>query len=609
MEKLHSLVILLVFICCAYHAQGQLTTGGTTFSQDSTSTDTTSFIVTKADIGKHRSYETFELDTLIGNVVLTQDSLVMYCDLAEVRDRINAKAYYNVVIIHQDTIQIFADSLIYDGRDKVAELFGEVILQDGDRRLYTDRLLYDVDEKTATYNTGGTLIQGIDTIISKSGYYEQRRRQVTLHGNVWYRDTSRTMLTDSILYLYDQDQLNILVPTNINQDSIEIYCESGIYRLKDDRGILSGNVQVKSNEQFISSGLLDIKGEEGIYSFFFDPYLEDGDGTATGDTIRYFKNDGYLDIISRAVYRSSTEVLKAPLIRYIEATERYETLGRAIVDTDDNYVEADNIASGDKGSTRLKGNIKLVDKESGITIFGDDGIKSDTEMKVYNSVYGQPMLLYPMSSDTLLLKADSLYSIEASEEDSIPPSFSAQNTVRWKNGETSGASRDFIFDQQDSIITMTGDPVIWSDKTQLSAAVIQIYLRNNEVYKITLIDSAFIISPDENDNYNQIKGATIHNYIKDQRIHRSVVEGNAEIHYLILQEEEYRGINLSKSQTISLTFGEDNDISRVTMDGQPESSLYEYEETMDITSFYLDGFRWRIEERPTETIFAQYTIQ
>ena len=156
---------------------------------------------------------------------------------------------------------------------------------------------------------------------------------------------------------------------------------------------------------------------------------------------------------------------------------------------------------------------------------------------------------------------------------------------------------------------MTGDPVIWSDKTQLSAAVIQIYLRNNEVYKITLIDNAFIISPDENDNYNQIKGATIHNYIKDQRIHRSVVEGNAEIHYLILQEEEYRGINLSKSQTISLTFGEDNDISRVTMDGQPESSLYEYEETMDITSFYLDGFRWRIEERPTETIFAQYTIQ
>ncbi len=609
MGKLSSLIIFLFVLGSACIAQAQVTSGEISLPQDSTTNDTISFIVMNAELAEHWSYEDFEIDTLLGDVILTQDSLVMYCDLAVVRDRINARAYHNVVIIHQDTIQIFADSLIYDGRLKLAELFGEVILQDGERRLYTDRLLYNVNDKTAEYNTGGTLIQGIDTIISKSGFYEQRKKQVTLHGNVWYRDTSRTMLTDSILYLYDLDQLNILEATTIQQDSIDIYCESGLYRLKEDRGILSSNVQVKSEDQFITSGLLDIRGEEGIYSFFFDPYMEDGDGVATGDTIRYFKNDGYLDIISRAVYRSSTQVLKAPLIRYIEAYKSYETLGRAIVDTEESYVEADSLKSGDGGSTLLKGNLKLIDKESGITIYGDDGIKSHTEMKVYNSVFGQPLLLYPLSSDTLLLKADTLYNIEQNEEDSIPPSFSALGLVQWKNAATIGASRDFEFNQQDSIITMTGDPVIWSDDTQLSAKTIQIYLRNNEVYKITLTDNAFIVSPDENENYNQIKGAVIHNYIKDERIQRSVVEGNAEIHYLILQEEEYRGINLSRSQSIELTFNEENDISRVSMDGQPESNMYEYQEDMNLTSFYLEGFRWRIAEKPSEVIFAQYNVK
>jgi len=444
MVRLLSIVIHLFLICLAYDAKAQERFDRTLSIQDSTSSDTISFILMTADTVKHRSNEDFELDTLVGNVILTQDSLVMYCNLAEVTDRINAKAYHDVVIIHQDTIQIFADSLIYDGRRKLAELFGEVILQDGERRLYTDRLLYDVDEKTAEYNTGGTLIQGVDTIISKSGFYEQRKKQVTLHGNVWYRDTARTMVTDSILYLYDLDQLNILVPTNITQDSIEIYCETGIYRLKEDRGILSTNVQVKSREQYISSGLLDIKGGEGIYTFFYDPYLEDKDGVGTGDTIRYFKNEGYLDLISRAVYRSSTEILKAPLIRYIEASESYETLGRAIVDTDDSYVEADSLRSGEEGSIRLNGNIKMIDKESGITIFGDDGIKNDEEMKVYNSVHGQPLLLYPLSSDTLLLKSDTLYNVEQNEEDSIPASFSAYGKVKWKNNETTGSSKDFM---------------------------------------------------------------------------------------------------------------------------------------------------------------------
>lgn len=609
MGKLQSLMVYLVLTCFAGHAYAQVAPNRSLSPQDTTSSDSLSFIVMTADTANHISYDDVELDTLLGNVILTQDSLVMYCDLAEVRDQINAKAYHNVVIIHQDTIQIFADSLIYDGRRKLAELFGEVILQDGDRRLYTDRLLYDVDEKTAEYNTGGTLIQGVDTIISKSGFYEQKKKQVTLYGNVWYRDTTRTMVTDSILYLYDLDQLNILVPTNITQDSIEIYCETGIYRLEEDRGILSNNVQVKSKDQYISSGLLDIKGKEGIYSFFFDPYLEDDDGVATSDTIRYFKNDGYLDLISRAVYRSSTEVLKAPLIRYIEASETYETLGRAIVDTDDSYVEADSLRSGEGGSTRLKGNIKLIDKESGITIYGDDGIKSDAEMKVYNSVFGQPMLLYPMNSDTLLLKSDTLYNVEENKEDSIPPSFSAYGAVKWKNNETTGSSRDFIFNQEDSIITMTGDPVIWSDDTQLSADKIQIYLRNNEVYKITLTDNAFIVSPDDKGNYNQIKGSVIHNYVQDQSIQSSKVEGNAEIHYLILEEEEYLGINLSRSQSIVLTFDENNDISRVSMDGQPESNMYEYQPGMDLASFYLDGFRWRLEEKPTEVIFAQYSIK
>ena len=577
-------------------------------SEESSVEDTISFIVFEADTADHISLDNIELDTLRGNVILSQDSLVMYCDLAILMERIDARAYHNVVIIHQDSIQIFADSLIYDGRSKIAELFGEVILQEGERRLYTDYLIYDVNQKTATYSTGGTLIEGVDTILSKSGFYEQREKQVTLFGNVWYRDTSRTLRTDSILYLYDREQLNLVEPTSISQDSIEIYCEGGIYRLKEDRGILSNNVQVKSDDQFITSGILDIKGDEGIYTFMIDPFLNDDNGQASGDTIRYYKNDGYLDIIKNAVYRSTTEVMRAPVIRYTESNDTYETRGRAIVDTDESYIESDSIKSVDDGSTLLKGNIILVDKKSDLTIRSDNAIKGENHLKVYNSKFGQPLLSYPMSTDTLRLVSDTLYNVEASEVDSIGAYLEATGNVSWMSGKTSSVSSSFIFDRQDSIITLYGSPVLWSDDTQLSADTIHLYIKNNDVHKIILLNNAFIVSPDQNENFNQIKGSLIENLMENQEIRSSDVQQNAELHYLILQDDEYKGISVSRSQSILLTFM-DNEITKVNMEGQPESNMYEYVEGMDLTLYYLDGFLWRIAEKPEGSLFIFYATK
>ena len=566
--------------------------------------DTLSYLSVEADIHYHLTTQDQDIDTLIDNVIITQDSLVMYCDWAIVIDHLQAKAYNDVVIIHEDSVQIFADSMHYDGLEKVAELFGEVILQDGEQRLFTNYLIYNVDDKIAKYLTGATIIDGVDTIISKKGYYYQKEQVAELRENVSFRDTVRTMEADSINYFYNRDQIEIISPTKIFQDSIVIYCEEGIYQLKNDRGVLSRNVQVKSDDQLITAGLLDIVGASSTYTFLFDPKITDSTGIARGDTIIYYDDRGILEIKNRAEYTSEDGQIKAPLIIYDKSKKEYSTVGRAQVDTEENLIDADEISGTESGSTLLRGKVKIRNKESQVVIVSDEALQKENQTKVYSVSNSQPLLSYPLEGDSLFLKADTLINqkvqLDSNQESSM---LIAKLGVKLKNKNTYGTSRDFVFDQQDSVITMWGAPILWSDSTQLTGDTIRIYISNNEVRRVTLIDNAFILSPDSIGNFNQIKGLKIENFLDGEKIVKSHVNNNAELFYLVENEGLYEGVNLTKSSEMTFLFDDDG-IRKIQMNGVPESNMYEYIEGMDLEPYFLDGFVDRSDEKPEAIEFV-----
>ncbi len=572
-------------------------------SESATSNDTLSYIAMEADTAIHIGNENNQIDTLYGNVLLNQDSLFMYCDRAIVIDQLYASAYHNVIIIHHDTIHIFADSMKYDGARKISDLYGEVILQDGGRRLYTTELTYDVQNKQAWYTNGGTLIDGIDTIVSKEGYYYKSDQLVKLKGNVSFRDTSKILKTDSIDYLYDLDQLNIVAPTRIAQDSLEIYSEDGMYRLEQDRGILSRNVQVRSGQQLIASELLDINGKERKYTFLISPRIEDDEGIGRGDTIVYFDQGGQLEIRTNASYTTASENLNAPIILYDKDSGKYTTKGRARIVEGENSVEADSISGDEAVGTILIGQVVINDYEKGVKILSESAIKKDDDTKVFG-VLEQPLLTYRMKDDSLLLRADTLHSstVNSAASDTSVQLLFAHKRVRLRSGSTSGVSDQFEFNQVDSVICLWGNPVLWSDSIQLSGDTIRIYILNNEVNRITLHQNAFIVAPDSLGMQNQMKGHMIENFIQDKKVEKSIITGNAELFYLIEDEGKYEGINLTKSSEMIFTF-RDSEIASIKMTGVPESNIYQYNDQLVMEDYFLDGFRWRIKERPGPELF------
>ena len=418
-----------------------------------TTADSVSTLVSSADQAFHFfSEEGQAIDTLVGNVVLIQDSLYMNCDYAIVIDDIQAYARGNIVIVHKDSTVIYADTLRYDGLSKKSILTGEVILDSRSKRLNTDRLLYDLNEERATFTTGGKLIDDISTLDALYGTYDVNTEEALFKHNVQFQDTSMLVVTDSILYDYHKSKIRFLGPTNIYQDSTTIYNEAGVYDTRIDKGVLSENVQISTQDRLIKAGLLIYDGKADTYDMFLDPVIIEPDGSeARGDSINYNARTEILRLLSNASYISDDQDVQADEIVYDLQNDTYTTTGRSQVVDEGSTIEADTILKTDDGQTIAKGElVVLQDTSSGSTIFCQAIESTENGHKAYG-IGSQPLLIYELGdADSLFLRSDTLFTVQTDTTDF----FIADSDVTIRKGPISGRSDQLIYDKVDSLITM-----------------------------------------------------------------------------------------------------------------------------------------------------------
>ena len=487
-----------------------------------TTADSVSTLVSSADQAFHFFSEGGQaIDTLVGNVVLIQDSLYMNCDYAIVIDDIQAYARGNIVIVHKDSTVIYADTLRYDGLSKKSILTGEVILDSRSKRLNTDRLLYDLNEERATFTTGGKLIDDISTLDALYGTYDVNTEEALFKHNVQFQDTSMLVVTDSILYDYHKSKIRFLGPTNIYQDSTTIYNEAGVYDTRIDKGVLSENVQISTQDRLIKAGLLIYDGKADTYDMFLDPVIIEPDGSeARGDSINYNARTEILRLLSNASYISDDQDVQADEIVYDLQNDTYTTTGRSQVVDEGSTIEADTILKTDDGQTIAKGElVVLQDTSSGSTIFCQAIESTENGHKAYG-IGSQPLLIYELGdADSLFLRGDTLFTVQTDTSDF----FIADSDVTIRKGPISGRSDQLIYDKVDSLITMYRSPIMWSDSTQLTADTIIMTMVDDNIEGLDLVSNAFIIEQDSDDAYNQVNGDRIDCSISGQVLENATV--------------------------------------------------------------------------------------
>ena len=113
-----------------------------------------------------------DIQVLIGNVVLRHDDVFLYCDSAHMNQKTNSfKAFGHVKIEQGDSLQIYSKLLNYNGNTRIGHLFHDVKMINGEVTLYTDTLIYNRNKNLGYYTCGGKLVDSLNTLVSKHGYY------------------------------------------------------------------------------------------------------------------------------------------------------------------------------------------------------------------------------------------------------------------------------------------------------------------------------------------------------------------------------------------------------------------------------------------------------
>ena len=139
------------------------------------------------------------------------------------------------------------------------------------------------------------------------------------------------------------------------------------------------------------------------------------------------------------------------------------------------------------------------------------------------------------------------------------------------------------YNSKDSTFQMFGAPILWNENNQITGATIKMYTKNENIDKVDIIGSAFIYSKEDTLAINQVSGKHITAYLNDGKLYKADVSGNALSVYFVEEDsknkeadapKEYVGINKAESSELHLYFGEKNQIKKIVMTPTSNGVMY-----------------------------------
>ncbi len=190
----------------------------------------------------------------------------MNCDSAYFYTGYNQiKAYSRINMEQGDTLHLRGDSLFYDGSLEEASVDGNVELIDKETHLYTNSVKYDVSKKIARYNDGGRIINGENTLTSIIGIYYVTDNLFHFKDSVKIVNPDYVMTADTMDYNTKTETAFFTGPSELEGDSLYLYCEKGWYDTKNDISRIWENAVIDNRQQVIQGDSLYYDGIQGLW--------------------------------------------------------------------------------------------------------------------------------------------------------------------------------------------------------------------------------------------------------------------------------------------------------------------------------------------------------
>lgn len=452
------------------------------------------------------------------------------------------------VIIRQEQTKFYCDSAYLHNKNNSFEAFGNVHIEVNDSvDVYGDRLLYDGNTRVAELFNNVKLVDK-HTVLTTDHLVYNRNTKTAFYDNGGIIVSEDNTLESKRGYYQTEDKIFYFRKdvVLINPDS-ETYSDTLIYNTVNETAYFRGPTVIRGKESTI--------------------YTEGG---------WYDTKSDFSKLTKRPRISSSEQIISADSILYNNKTFFGQSFGNVeIIDTLHQV-----IISGRFGEMWDKKGISYItDSAMAITYDGEDS-----------------MFIH---SDTMWMHFD---------KDRQAKKMLAYYNVRFFRDGMQGRCDSLAYSMQDSTIRLFNDPVLWSGVNQLTADSISIIIAKNQVDSLVMYNTAFIVSKDSSENFNQIRGKNMIGYFRDNELYKITVDGNAQTVYYIREDDGFLiGINLSEASSMIIRL-KNNDVYNINYMSKPVEIMYP-EKEMPNDMKRLKGFNWQEILRPKSKadIFTRIT--
>ena len=242
---------------------------------------------------------------LIGNVQIQDNEVLMWCDSAHFYpDKNQVTAYSKVHIQQGDTLNLFGDYLFYDGKEQTAFVKGHVVLIDKETHLYTDSINYDVARRIARYNQRGRITNAENTLTSIVGVFYMQENLFHFKDSVKIVNPKYVMTADTMDYNTVRKIAYFTGPTELNGDSLYLYCEKGWYDTQNEITSVWKNAFINNRKQIVHGDSLFFNDSTGYGEAYRNVIIEDtvNQIAIEGNYAWYYKQPEKFLVTDRAVF-------------------------------------------------------------------------------------------------------------------------------------------------------------------------------------------------------------------------------------------------------------------------------------------------------------------
>ena len=384
--------------------------------------------------------------------------------------------------------------------------------------------------------------------------------------NVVLRDSNVTLTTDSLDY-------------NLHTD-IGYYEHNG--RIVDSLTVLTslkGYYYNKQREVYFRSNVV-IDHDSGEYQMFTD-------------TIRYGLNTKVIDFFGPTEFYNDTNYLYARYGWYNTDNEQSMFKHDALFRNPSQTITCDSMLFNrlDESGAAYS-NVVATDTVQNLVVKGNYvEIHKEPELLI---VTDSALMIYVTNGDSLYLHADTLKVCR--DTSGLYRTFRAFWHVRAYKSDLQLQADSIYFSMSDSIARFFGNPIFWVNENQITTEYMEAFVKDNQLQKFILNKTGMIVSPHDSIHFNQIKGAQMIGYLRNNDLYKVDVFKRAQTLYFPVDDNEIVGVNKGESTDMTI-YLKDRKLKRLAYRAQTQSDMYPLE-SLSTNDMRLAGFVWYESIRP-----------